>query len=139
MLAGGSGLNALTKGFLDPLLPFQVTAGRVSHLPPQDGAFPAAMSFGGYLAKAGDGRIALGATFDKNINDKLDINDAVHEDNYNLLPLSLRGIVPPPSEAGKAEWDGRLSYRLASKDRQPVAGVIGDGLSIITALGAREW
>lgn len=137
VLAGGAGLDALTKGFLDPLLPFQVTAGRVSHLPPQDRAFPAAMSFGGYLAKASDGRIALGATFDKNINDKLDINNAMHEDNYRLLPPALRGIVLPPNEDGADKWEGRLSYRLASKDRQPVAGVIDDGLSIITALGAR--
>ena len=133
VLAGGSGLATLTEGWLDPMLPFQVTAGRVSHLPPQSTAFPTAMSFGGYLAQAPDGRIALGATFDKNINDNLSITNAVHEENYQLLPEGLRAHIAPPD----ATWEGRLSYRLASKDRQPVAGIIGEGLSIITALGAR--
>lgn len=141
VLAGGSGLAALTKDWPqngprighDPLLPFQVTAGRVSHLPQGATKINAAMSFGGYLAQARDGAIALGASFDKNINDDLSINKAMHEDNYALLPEELQQNIAPPSD----EWTGRMSYRLASPDRQPVAGLLGDGMAIVTALGAR--
>lgn len=146
VLAGGSGLAALTEDWgLDarqyPRLPFQVTAGRVSHLPPQSMAdiMPdsAAMSFGGYMATARDGVIALGATFDKNINDKLDITQQVHEDNIALLPDDLRACLPDSFGQDSDDWTGRVSFRIASKDRHPVAGSLGDGLYILTALGAR--
>ena len=84
-------------------------------------------------AQASDSIIALGASFDKNINDDLSINKVMHEDNYALLPEELQQHIDPPSD----EWTGRMSYRLASPDRQPVAGLLGDGMAIVTALGAR--
>ncbi len=159
VLAGGSGLAALTEGWLDPILPFQVTAGRVSHIPKDDWALNhgqmlahlPAMSFGGYLAQADDGQIALGATFDKDINADLSINKAMHERNLALLPPAMRRLfanntdnqndadIPNDTwpDNWPDNWSGRLSYRIAAKDRQPIAGKIGDGLYILTALGAR--
>ena len=140
VMATGAGLqgftlNNLTKGWLDPYLDFQVTAGRVSHLPPS--AFPnlkAAVSFGGYMARAKDGVLALGATFDRDLDaDNLpEINNSAHAANRDLLPESLR------HEAGDIEeWQGRVSLRLATTDRQPIAGEVQKGLYLLAALGAR--
>ena len=135
VLATGWGLAPLTKGWLDPYFDFQVTAGRVSHLPPS--AFPslkAAISFGGYLARAGDGSLALGASFDRDIEgeDLPAIDADAHEINRQLLPAHMRDAAGDASN-----WQGRASWRLAATDRQPVAGKVGKGLYILAALGAR--
>lgn len=139
VLATGAGLKNLTRTWLDPLLNLQVTAGRVSHLP--SSVFPdlqSALSFGGYLARSHDGAVALGASFDRDIDDDIDpyqetvMTSDDHANNLGLLPEALRGEVPALSA-----WEGRVSYRLAAEDRQPIAGEVQDGLFILAALGSR--
>ena len=136
VLAAGSGLAALTQDWMDPTLPLQVTAGRVSHLPAT--AFPDldhAISFGGYMAKAKDGRIALGASFDRHIdlNNPPPIDDDLHHANIKTLPEAVAARI----DRDFSNWSGRTSFRLASKDRTPIAGQVGKGLYMIAALGAR--
>ncbi|MCE2518098.1 MAG: FAD-dependent oxidoreductase, partial [Alphaproteobacteria bacterium] len=135
VLAAGSGLAKLTQDWLDPLLPFQVTAGRVSHLP--SSAFPqlkAAVSFGGYMARASDGQLALGASFDRNLPQGVvpPMDEPAHHANKALLPEEWQDAAGDVSG-----WQGRVSFRLASADRQPVAGQVDDDLYVLAALGAR--
>ena len=136
VLAAGSGLAALTQDWIDPILPLQVTAGRVSHMPATSlSNLNHAISFGGYMAKAKDGRIALGASFDRHID--LDapppIDDDLHHANIKTLPEAVAARI----DRDFSNWSGRTSFRLASKDRAPIAGQIGNGLYLIAALGAR--
>ena len=136
VLAAGSGLAALTQDWIDPILPLQVTAGRVSHLPSTSlPNLDHAISFGGYMAKAKDGRISLGASFDRHID--LDapppIDDDLHHANINTLPEAVAANI----DRDFSHWSGRTSFRLASRDRAPIAGQIGKGLYMIAALGAR--
>ena len=136
VLAAGSGLSALTQDWIDPILPLQVTAGRVSHLPSTSlPSLDHAISFGGYMAKAKDGRIALGASFDRHID--LDapppIDDDLHHANINTLPEAVAARI----NRNFSNWSGRTSFRLASRDRAPIAGQVGKGLYMIAALGAR--
>ena len=136
VLALGSGLAALAKDWMDPVLPLQVTAGRVSHLPPE--TLPElnhAISFGGYMAKAADGTIALGASFDRNIDLSAPppIDQDLHQKNRATLPEALAKKMGTDFKG----WTGRTSFRLASADRSPIAGKINDRLFVIAALGAR--
>ena len=136
VLAAGSGLAALTQDWMDPLLPLQVTAGRVSHLPAASlPNLDHAISFGGYMAKAKDGRIALGASFDRHVD--LDapppIDDDLHHANIKTLPEAIAASIGRDF----SQWSGRTSFRLASQDRAPIAGQVGQGLYMIAALGAR--
>ena len=136
VMAAGAGLAAMVADWLDPVLPLQITAGRVSHMPPD--ALPHlnhAVSFGGYMAKAGDGQIALGASFDHHVdlNNPPPIDDALHQSNIDTLPPSIAMEI----ESDLSHWSGRTSFRLATADRSPIAGQVGDGLYVIAALGAR--
>lgn len=146
VLAAGSGLAALTQDWLDPLLPLQVTAGRVSHMPSSALASALtstlngeelnhAISFGGYMAKAKDGQIALGASFDRHVdmNAPPPIDDDLHNANIETLPPAVAASI----DRDFTTWSGRVSFRLASKDRSPIAGDLGNGLYVIAALGAR--
>ncbi len=136
VLAAGSGLAALTQDWIDPILPLQVTAGRVSHLPATSlPGLDHAISFGGYMAKAKDGRIALGASFDRHIdlNAPPPIDDDLHHANIKTLPDAVAASI----DRDFSNWSGRTSFRLASKDRAPIAGQVGKGLYMIAALGAR--
>ena len=135
VMAAGSGIVDLISTWSEPILPLQVTAGRVSHIPKGQIDLDHALSFGGYMAKAKDGQIALGASFDRNLDmDNLpEIDDALHQANCKTLPQDIAQKLGNDYTA----WDGRLSFRLASADRSPIAGDLGNGLYIITALGAR--
>ena len=86
------------------------------------------------MARAGDGRLALGASFDRNLPQGVvpPMDAAAHAANKALLPREWQDM------AGETDtWQGRVSFRLASPDRQPVAGQIGEGLYVLAALGAR--
>lgn len=136
VIAMGAGLPLLIHPKEKVLPGFQVTAGHVSHIPdhllkaPQSG-----MSFGGYMAEMPDGGTALGASFDHHdpALPMPELEEIVHEANLGLLPAKM---LPFPSSEF-SNWGGRTSLRLASPDRQPLAGQIEDGLFILTALGAR--
>ena len=56
-----------------------------------------------------------------------------HLHNQALLPEAWRKIALPDYN----QATGRLSYRLSSKDRQPLIGSLAPRLHIMTALGAR--
>ena len=134
VIANGSGLARLSQEWLPPSL-FQVTAGMVSHLPEGTCSLLAGLSFGGYMARARDGRICLGASFDHHDPDQPlpEAGRQAHERNLNLLPERARAIMPDPGNLD----DSRVSLRLAVPDRQPLAGLLDEGVSVLAGLGAR--
>jgi len=134
VLAAGAGAAALTADWIDPLLPLQITAGRVSHLPKGQIALDQALSFNGYLVKASDGQIALGASFerDADIHAPLVMDNAVHAANWSMLPDALR----VKKDQDFSSWEGRGSFRLSTTDRLPLAGAAGKGLYMLMALSA---
>ena len=138
VLAAGAGAAKLTADWVDPLLPLplplQITAGRVSHLPKEAVAFNHALSFNGYMVKASDGQIALGASFERDVDlQTLPVIDAeAHAVNWALLPDRIRNTIPDDFTT----WQGRGSFRCSTTDRLPVAGDLGGGLFALMALGA---
>jgi len=134
VLAAGVGAASLTADWVDPLLPLQITAGRVSHLPKGQVKLNHALSFNGYMVKASDGQIALGASFerDADIKTPLVMDDKVHAANWAMLPDLLRGAMTKDFSS----WQGRGSFRLSTNDRLPLAGAAGDGLYMLMALSA---
>ena len=136
VIAAGAGLARLDQPWL-PRGRLQVTSGHVSHLP--SGALKdtpgTGMSFGGYLAPAADGRVALGASFDRH-DPAAPLPGSTrmeHERNLGLLPDAARAAMPPAD----AIPDGRVSLRLAAPDRQPLAGRLDRGVYALAGLGAR--
>lgn len=136
VLAMGAGLPLLSYPQNAFLPVFQVTAGHVSHLPeislppPESG-----MSFGGYMAAMPDGGTALGASFDHH-HPALPLpalDTSRHMSNVELLPEMMKNSL----SIDIGDLGGRTSLRLASPDRQPLAGEIDENLYLLTALGAR--
>lgn len=134
VVAAGAGLASLSQSYLPPEL-FQVTAGQVSHLPAGTLDLRAGLSFGGYMARADDGQVALGASFDWHEPGAPIplVDDAAHARNRALLPEAAAAQLP----ADTADWQGRASLRLAVPDRHPLAGRLDEGLYILAGLGAR--
>ena len=136
IIAAGAGTMPFAKGWLDPILALQLTAGRISHLPADSlPELTMALSFGGTLARASDGRLALGAAFDRTVQlgDNLAVTAAHHLANRALLPQGIRDRL----NGDTSHWQGRGSFRLSTKDRAPIVGKVDDGLYLFTALGAR--
>ena len=144
VLAAGTGLSALWEGRLEPMLPITANCGQVSHIPAsqegisQGGDITTPISFGGYLARAGDGRYALGASYQRmenaHITGQIDqISLKTHTDNYARLPKALQNRIPYVPH----EWQGRQSVRATTPDRQPIAGAIGKSLYVLGGLGSR--
>jgi len=136
VLAMGAGLPLVSCPQSGSLPRFQVTAGHVSYLPETALSPPlSGMSFGGYMAAMKEGGTALGASFDHH-DPALPIpqlDASHHKSNLELLPIRMMASPDPDSH----DWDGRTSLRLASPDRQPLAGKIDETLFVLTALGAR--
>ena len=132
IVASGVGLEALNLPQID--MPLQITAGAVTHITNPKLTPKIGMSFGGYLAKASDGVVALGASFDHyKLGTPLPaIDKSLRERNLALLPEIARKIF-----ASESNFDARISLRLAASDRQPFAGKLDDNLYILGALGAR--
>ena len=115
-----------------PLLPLQVTTGQLSLLPRDNplAGLKTAFHYGGYILPLHDGRQVMGASFD---HGRLEgVRDAAHLHNHSLLPPALAAILPATPEA----WQGRVSYRLATSDRQPLLGDYLPSVSLCSALGA---
>ncbi|MGB1036633.1 MAG: FAD-dependent oxidoreductase, partial [Candidatus Puniceispirillales bacterium] len=96
------------------------------------------ISSGGYLARAGDGRYALGASYQRMENAHItgqtdQISLKAHADNYGRLPEALQNRIPYVPR----EWQGRKSLRATTPDRQPIAGAIGKSLYVLGGLGSR--
>lgn len=133
VFAAGYGLVDLVGPYL-PECRFQVTAGHVSHLDGASLGLRSGMSFGGYMARSGDGQIALGASFDHHDPAKPlpPLNEAQHQANLDLLPDAVHAHLDQRQIIG-----GRTSLRLASPDRQPIAGKLSEKLYVLAGLGAR--
>ncbi len=116
VLAAGTGLSSLWEGRLEPMLPITANCGQVSHIPSiqgvSGGRYNYPVGFGGYLARARDGRYALGASYQRmenaHITGQIDqISPDAHADNYARLPESLQNRIPyVPSMAGAAKCAG---------------------------------
>lgn len=139
VLAAGWGLPLITGASGLDDIRFQVTAGHVSHLNPSALPLTSGVSFGGYMARARDGTIALGASFDHHDPAKPlpELGRAQHEANMNLLPEPLRYQLKDQLGGSCDTWQGRTSLRLASPDRQPLAGAVSTGFYVLAGLGAR--
>ena len=134
IMAAGAGLAALAEPHI-PDCRFQITAGHVTHLEGATFELNSGLSFGGYMARAADGTIALGASFDHHdLEQPLPPRGkAAHQANFDLLPVGVKDHLPKATD----HLPGRTSLRLASPDRQPVAGKLGEGLFVLSCLGAR--
>ena len=133
IMAAGAGLAALAEPHI-PDCRFQIM-GHVTHLEPTAFSLNSGLSFGGYMARAADGTIALGASFDHHDLQKPlpPRGKAAHQANFDLLPGGVKDHLPAAGD----HLPGRTSLRLASPDRQPVAGRLGAGLYVLSGLGAR--
>ena len=132
-LACGSNMPEMLTLCGDIDFPVEVSAGQISiyeaphHLP----SIQTGLHYGGYMTPPIDGAQYWGASFDK--TGQTDVTLDGHQHNQSLLPKSWqRGDLPNIHKA-----KGRLSYRLSSKDRQPLIGSLNPHLHIMTALGAR--
>lgn len=133
ILATGYGLAQMLQPYFSPAI-FQVTAGHVSHLPGEALELAAGLSFGGYMARADKGLVALGASFD-HLDPASPMPEATiegHEKNRAKLPQAVQGSLPE-----MATWQGRVSLRLAVPDRQPLAGQLAERVHVLAGLGAR--
>ena len=137
VLAAGPGMVQLAEPFLKDC-PFQVTAGHVSHLDGDVVNLNSGVSFGGYMARARNGMIALGASFDHHDPSQPmpDLTTQNHQANLDLLPAQMKDIVSANLN-DLNDLSGRTSLRLASPDRHPLAGQLAKGIYTLTGLGAR--
>lgn len=124
ILAAGAQARALEQS---AALPLNAVRGQVSHLPAQD--FPAlsvALCGDGYLTRPYDGRICMGASYDR--DDDTDLRAASHAENLERLRHMLPGIdgryaMPP---ADDAQLPGRVGFRCIAPDRLPLVGALPD-------------
>ena len=136
VLAAGAGLAELWGGRLEPMLPLVQVLGQLSQIPaPHDHPIKMPLSFGGTLARGGDGALVLGAThtrLEHNPTPKdMQVSDKLHHENHARLPEAIKPHLPPPSDA----WQGRVSIRAATSDHQPIAGAVGAYLYALGGLG----
>ncbi|MGC6439092.1 MAG: tRNA (5-methylaminomethyl-2-thiouridine)(34)-methyltransferase MnmD [Candidatus Puniceispirillaceae bacterium] len=137
VLAAGSDLPNLLSllpafSAAQPLLPLQVTTGQLSLLPRNNplSQLKTAFHYGGYILPPIAGQQVMGASFD---HGRLEgVRDAAHLHNHGLLPPTLAKLLPAKPE----NWKGRVSYRLATSDRQPLMGDYLPTISLCSALGA---
>lgn len=138
VLASGAGLSQLWGKRLEPMLPLTGNAGQVSHLPPPSApAFSLPLSYGGYLARSGDGRLALGASYERLEGEKEgtmpSVNRYGHLENHHRLPQPIQSLLPCQPE----NWQGRVSIRATTPDRLPVAGAVTSRIYVLGGLGSR--
>jgi tRNA 5-methylaminomethyl-2-thiouridine biosynthesis bifunctional protein len=149
VIAAGAGLSALWGQRLEPILPITANCGQVSHIPSDDApGITIPISFGGYMARAKDGSVALGASYQRIQNDHIrmpadqisahaNANANAHAENIARLPDILQNRLPHAPDHWQNHWGGRQSVRATTPDRQPMAGALGKGLYILGGLGSR--
>ena len=132
-LACGTGMIDLLTLCSQPAMPVEVSAGQISiyQAPNILADIQTGLHYGGYMTPPLDGVQYWGASFDK--SGQREVTTEGHKHNQALLPKAWHDIELP--DYNKAT--GRLSYRLSSKDRQPLIGSLEPRLHIMTALGAR--
>ena len=128
----GSDLPALLQLAGTDLGPCQITSGQLSYLPATTelAAARMALNYSGYLTPVIQACQYLGAGSDPSADST--VTEAGHLHNLQLMPSDLRDLA-----GHHKKWRGRTSRRLAYPDRLPVAGPLGPGLSVVSALGAR--
>ena len=93
-------------------------------------------SFSGYVTPPVEGVITVGATFEKNSNERNYISKEASKININNIPNEVfRNLFS--SKVNLSQLDGRVSMRVSTFDRVPMMGQIEDNLYILSALGAR--
>ena len=93
-------------------------------------------SFSGYVTPPVEGVITVGATFEKNSNERNYISKEASKININNIPNEVfRNLFS--SNVNLSQLDGRVSMRVSTFDRMPMMGQIEDNLYILSALGAR--
>lgn len=144
VLAAGPATPALLQAAGLPALPLTAIRGQLSlgapgHKPAGLPPFP--VNGNGAVLPAvplEDGEAWMtGSTF---VRERLDLAVSAAEHEANLQ--RLRALLPQAAGAVEASfasgevhaWTG---LRCASRDRLPLAGMLGDGLGIVTAMGAR--
>jgi tRNA 5-methylaminomethyl-2-thiouridine biosynthesis bifunctional protein len=153
VIAAGAGLSALWGQRLEPILPITANCGQVSHIPSDDApGITIPISFGGYMARAKDGSVALGASYQRIQNDHVMMpadqisahansnahaHAHAHAENIARLPDILQNRLPHAPDHWQNHWGGRQSVRATTPDRQPMAGALGKGLYILGGLGSR--
>ena len=137
-LACGADIPQLLADSGLPEMDFQISAGQVSWWPEALSKLAdlrLGVNYGGYMTPVIDGRQYFGASFNREGQEA--VTPEGHQHNIDLMPQDWQPLAPDIATA-----EGRLSYRLSTKDRMPVCGKIAarDGeapLHIICALGAR--
>jgi tRNA 5-methylaminomethyl-2-thiouridine biosynthesis bifunctional protein len=141
VIAAGAGLSALWGQRLEPILPITANCGQVSHIPSDDApGITIPISFGGYMARAKDGSVALGASYQRIQNDHVMMpadQISAHAENFARLPDILQNRLPHTPDHWQNHWGVRQSVRATTPDRQPMAGALGKGLYILGGLGSR--
>ena len=116
----------------------QYTQGQVTHLDKNKFKnIPSTnFSFSGYLTPPVNGIVTVGATFEKNSNERSYISEEASNINLNNIPNEIfRNIFS--HNVNLKKLDGRVSMRVSTFDRMPMMGQIEDNLYILSALGAR--
>lgn len=132
-LACGAHMPEILTLCTDVEFPVEVSAGQISIYQEPDllAGIQTGLHYGGYMTPVIAGMQYWGASFDK--TGQTDVTLKGHLHNQSLLPHSWK--IDNMPDCQKAQ--GRLSYRLSSKDRQPLIGSLNPHLHIMTALGAR--
>ena len=132
VLSIGSGLPQFLKKFSLPSLELQVTSGQLSFLPKNTtlSNLSVSLQYGGYITPMINDKQVLGASFD--LSGSMQVTDEGHLHNISLLPVSLQKLIP-----NIEKLQGRVSQRLASKDRMPLIGDWYDSIYLFSAFGSR--
>ena len=145
-LACGADIPKILNAASLPEMQFQISAGQVSSWRQEDIAqddrstdrlsdVKIGVNYGGYMTPPINGRQYLGASFNR--DGQREVTQEGHQHNIDLLPPEWQKMAPDITKA-----EGRLSYRLSTKDRMPVCGSVTKGQGelpfyILCALGAR--
>jgi len=114
-----------------PELPLQPIRGQASWA---QGVSADAAAFGGYAIPTRDG-VLFGATHDRDV----EATDVRSEDNARNLALLAKGLPNLAAQLTNAPLKARTSIRVATPDKLPLAGQIGEGLFVLSGLGSRGF
>lgn len=124
ILAAGAQAGALPPS---AGLPLQAVRGQVTHLAAADfPVLPVAMCGDGYLTRAYQGQLCIGASYDRDQDPAM--WPASHAENlqrlHNMLPQIGQHVDLPPADELAA---GRVGFRCIAPDRLPLAGPLAPG------------
>ena len=94
-------------------------------------------SFSGYVTPEVENKITIGATFERNSNERNFISEEANQTNLNKIPDAISKRLFGSNKIDLNNLDGRVSMRVSTFDRMPMMGQIEENLYILSALGAR--